>query len=195
MNSMTINVVQEGFHDVTWDFVGKSEDSESGEQIAIDSAEYPTKNGFTGYQVSVETNHGDGVTYVPLAKVTNGNINITNNIETDAYVLGSQYRQAAEYGIRNVSGEFSIFFENLELYNLYKAGTECGVKFIFDNGTDSITFEFPAVKLGGSSPDIPGPTGVNLDFTFQGRYTDDTNPDVIVTIVNSLSEIELQDGE
>jgi hypothetical protein len=192
MNSLTLNLVQEGFHDATWDFIGKKEET-TGEQISLDLAEYPTKNGFTGYEVSVYTDHTGS--WQSLAKVTSGNINITNDVESDGYVLGSQYREAAEYGVRNVSGEFSIFFEDLELYDIYSNGTECGIRFVFDNGTDSITFEFPQVKLGGSSPDIPGATGIDLTFTFQARYLDTENPDVKVTIVNSLSSIELQDGE
>ena len=85
-----------------------------------------------------------------------------------------------------------MFFEDTVLYDLYLAGTESGLRYVFTNGTDSITFEFPIVKLAGESPNIDSPAGVNLNFTFQARYDSGSETDVTVTIVNSLSSIEGQ---
>lgn len=193
INSMAIDIVQEGFHGVTWDIIGASETVSAVELIDVDLAVYPTKNGYTGYQASIETDHTGS--YVALGNVVSGAINIANNVETDGYVLGSDERASAEHGVRNCTGSFSIFFEDTELYAIYAAGTECGIKFVFDNGVDSITFEFPKVKLGGESPAIDSPNATNINFTFQARYDNTNSTDVVVTIVNSLASIELQDGE
>ncbi len=193
VNAMDIDIVQEGFHSVTWDLIGKTETVHNIEQIDIDTAIYPTKNGFTGYQVTIETDHTGS--WVALGKCVSGSIKIANNIETDGYVLGSDERESAEYGVRNCSGNFSMFFEDTELYALYTAGTECGLRYVFNNGTESVTIQFPKVKLGGESPSIDSPTGVNLNFTFQARYDATSATDVIVTIVNSSASIELQEGE
>jgi len=193
VNSMVIDIVQEGFHSVTWDLIGKTELHHDTEQIDIDTAVYPSKNGFTGYQVTIETDHSGG--WVALGNCVSGSINIANNIETDGYVLGDDERASAEYGVRNCSGAFAMFFEDTELYALYTAGTECGLRYVFDNGTDSITIEFPKVKLGGESPAIDAPTGINLNFTFQARYDTTSTTDVTVTIVNSSASIELQEDE
>jgi len=193
LNSMAIDIVQEGFHGVTWDFIGKGEAIHPTEQISIAAGVFPTKNGFNGYQASIEIDTGTG--YVALGRVVSGSLNIANNVETDGYVLGSAERASCEYGTRECSGGFAMFFEDTTLYELYAAGTECGLKYVFSNGTDSITFEFPKVKLAGSSPEIASAAGVNLDFTFQARVDAGEDTDVIVTIVNTLSDIELQAGE
>jgi len=195
VNSMTINLVQEGFHEVTFDFIGKAEATAQTSQIT-GTPVYGTKNGFTGYQCTVYTNHANGVDYVALGNVVSGSISINNNIETDGYVLGSPFRASASYGKRQCTGDFTVFFENADLYNVYSNGVECGIKFVFDNGLgDTMTFEFPAVKVGGEAPKIAGAGGLNLPLNFQARRDDTEQTDVIVTIVNSLSAIDLAPGE
>jgi len=195
INSMAIDIVQEGFHGVTWDFIGKGESIHATEQIAISSGVFPTKNGYNGYQASIQIDTGSG--YSALGRVVSGSLNIANNVETDGYVLGSDERASCEYGTRECSGGFSMFFEDTVLYELYATGTECALKYIFANALtgDSITFAFPKVKLAGTSPEIAAATGVNLDFTFQARIDPGTSTDVEVTIVNSLASIELQADE
>lgn len=193
LNSMAIDIVQEGFHGVTWDFIGKGETIHATEQITIASGVFPTKNGYNGYQASIEIDTGSG--YTALGRVVSGSINIANNVETDGYVLGSAERASCEYGTRECSGGFSMFFEDTTLYELYSAGTECGLKYVFNNGVDSTTFKFPKVKLAGTSPEITSAAGINLDFTFQARVDPGSNTDVEVTIVNSLPSIELQADE
>lgn len=190
INSMAINVIQEGFHDVTWDIIGTTEQIFTTDQFTGETAIYPTKSGFTGYQAKVQTNLSGS--WVDLGNVVSGNLNITNNVETDGYVLGSAERAAAEHGTRECTGGWTMFFEDTTLYALYQSGVECGIRWIFDNGAESITFEFPKVKMGGDSPAIESAAGVNLNLTFQARLdnTPGVETDVIVTIVNSTSAIE-----
>lgn len=188
INSMAINVIQEGFHDVTWDMVGTTEEVLEADALDATAAVYPTKSGFTGYQAKIQINQGSG--WDDLGNVTSGNLNITNNVETDGYVLGSDERAAAEHGTRECTGGFTMFFEDVTLYNLYQSGVEVALRWAFDNETDSITFEFPKVKMGGDSPAIESAAGVNLNLTFQARLDVAEGTDVKVTIVNSVSEIE-----
>lgn len=190
INSMAINVVQEGFHDVTWDIIGASEEIFATDQFTGETAIYPTKSGFTGYQAHIETDHLIPGTYAKLGNITTGNLNITNNVETDGYVLGSDERAAAEHGTRECTGGWSMFFEDTALYQLFHDGTECGVKWVFDNGLDKIIFEFPKVKLAGDSPAIESVAGVNLNMTFQARLDSALGTDVKVTVINSLASIE-----
>lgn len=188
INGMAINVIQEGFHDVTWDIIGTSEQIFDIDQFAEETVIYPTKSGFTGYQAKVQTDISGP--WVDLGNVISGNLNITNNVETDGYVLGSSERAAAEHGTRECTGGWTMFFEDTTLYSRYQSGLECGLRWVFDNGQESITFEFPKVKLGGDSPAIESAAGVNLNLTFQARLDVDSGTDVKVTIVNSTTEIE-----
>lgn len=194
INSCTIDIVQEGFSGITFDFIGKEEVTAVVSQIHDHGVVvYPTKDGFNGYQCTVSTDTGAG--YVALGKVTRGTITINNNIETDAFVLGSALRADAAFGKRECSGDFEIFFEDLTLYNIFVAGTVCAIKFAFSNGTESITIEFPKVKLGGESPKIATAGGINISLNFQAKYDTVNETDVILTLVNSIAVVETAPGE
>jgi len=192
INTCTIDIPQEGFAGVTFDFVGKAENIDTSTQITGDSV-YGTKDGFNGYQCTVYTNNTGS--YVALGKVTKGTITISNNIETDAYVLGSAFRADEALGTRDCKGDFEIFFEDLTIYNLFVNGTSCGIKFVFDNGVESIIFEFPEVKIGGESPKIASAGGVNLPLNFTAKRNTAAATDIIVTFVNSTVSVETAPGE
>lgn len=192
INTCTIDIPQEGFAGVTFDFVGREETDNTTTQITGTTA-YGTKDGFNGYQCTVYTDNTGS--YVALGKVTKGNITITNNVETSAYVLGSALRADEAMGQRDCKGDFEIFFEDLTLYNVFVAGTVCGVKFVFNNGVESLTIEFPAVKLGGESPKIASAGGVNLPLNFTAKRDTGNATDVIFTFVNSTVSIETAPGE
>jgi hypothetical protein len=185
INGMNLNIVQEGFHDVTFDIIGKEEVVSTSQTIS--GAVYRTKDGFNGYQCVVSIDSGSG--YATVGNVTGGSLSIQNNIETDGYVLGSALRASAAFGRRECTGDFNIFFEDATLYTLFANGTEVGIKFTFTSSTDSITFEFPAAKLGGNSPDIPSFQGISLPLTFNAKYDTSSATDVIVTVVNSIATV------
>jgi hypothetical protein len=193
INSMTLNLVQEGFHDVTFDFLGKTETMGTVSGFAGAVPITATKSGYTGYQCVISTNplaDGDADHYSDLSNVVSGSITINNNIETDGYVLGSVYRASAQYGKRSIEGNLSVFFENATMYNYYIAGTEVGLKFTFTNGLGQIlVFEFPTCKLGGESPKIENFQGLNLPLTFRARYVSDALRDVYITITNTIASI------
>jgi hypothetical protein len=196
VNSMNINLVQEGFHEVTFDFVGKEEVVDTATQIT-GSAVYGNKNGYTGYQCVVSTDHATPGVYVDLGNVVSGSISINNNFETDKYVLGSAFRASALPGKRECKGDFTVFFEDTALYNVYKTGAECGMKFTFTNLTgQQLIIHFPIVKVGGEAPKIASAGGVNLPLNFQARRDGDTEmTDVIITLVNTVATIETAPGE
>jgi hypothetical protein len=196
VNSMNINIIQEGFHDVTFDVIGKQETLNQTETLSSPPATEATKDGYTGYQCTLYADvDGGSDNFVAIGNVVSGSINITNNIETDGYVLGSAFRASAEYGRRECSGDFSMFFEDNTYYDLFLAGTIVSIKFVFSNGTESLTFQFPSVKLGGESPAINSPQGVNMNLNFSAKYDVSAGTDVIVTFVNSVASVPACDVE
>lgn len=196
INSMNINLVQEGFHEVTFDFIGKEETLATATQID-GSPVYGNKNGYTGYQCVVSTDHASAGNFVALGNVVSGSISINNNVETDKYVLGSSARASALPGKRECKGDFTVFFEDAALYNVYKTGVECAIKFVFTNVTgQTLTILFPVVKLGGEAPKIASAGGVNLPLNFQARRDDVTQlTDVVFTLVNTVATIDAAPGE
>lgn len=196
IDSMSINLVQEGLHEITFGLIGKTEaDPEATTQITGTPVSY-TKNGFSGYQCVISTTMQSNGTvvdgaYVDIGFPVSGSLNIKNNVETDGFVIGSEFRASAQLGKRACSGEFSVFFEDAKLYELFTSGTEVGVKFTFDNKQgQKIIFEFPACKLGGNTPEVQNFQGLNLPLTFTAKYDVGEATDVKLTIVNSIASIE-----
>lgn len=208
VNSMTLNIIQEGFHDITWNFIGTGEEIKATPEFDPQehAASYSYEDGFTGYQAKVYIKipagfkdiNGNTLEHAGewqlLGNVTNGNITITNNVETDGYVIGSDERASAEYGTRQCSGSWTMFFEDVELYRVYQQGLECSLIFVFENPKgQKVRFTFPSVKLGGDSPNPESAGGVNLNLTFQAKYNDDDptdstdGTDVTVEFINTTS--------
>lgn len=195
INTMTLNLIQEGFHDITWEFIGTSEEIQKVSEFESKEASYCNDNGYTGYQAKIQikrpqrTNElGEPVeadtNWVTLGNITTGNISITNNTETDGYVLGSDERASAEHGTRQCTGSWTMFFESVDLYNIFLKGLECKLRFVFEAPTGKIIrMEFPCVKLGGDSPAIESAAGINLNLTFQAKYDNEKDTDVIVEFV------------
>lgn len=184
INTMTLNLIQEGFHDITWNFIGTSEEIKSVPEFdpTAHPASYCNDNGYTGYQAKIEimrpartdetgTAQPADSTWQTLGNVTTGNITITNNTETDGYVLGSDERASAEHGTRQCTGSWTMFFESVDLYNIFLKGLECKLRFVFESPVGKIIrIVFPCVKLGGDSPAIESAAGINLNLTFQAKY-------------------------
>lgn len=184
INTMTLNLIQEGFHDITWNFIGTSEEIKGSPEFdpVAKPAVYCVDNGYTGYQAVIqimrpERTDENGRTlsadtsWVTLGNITNGNITITNNTETDGYVLGSDERASAEHGTRQCTGSWTMFFESVDLYNIFLKGLECKLRFVFESPVGKIVrIIFPCVKLGGDSPEIQSAAGINLNLTFQAKY-------------------------
>ncbi len=184
INTMTLNLIQEGFHDITWNFIGTSEEIKGTPEFdpATHAASYCTDNGYTGYQAVIQImkpaytdENGNTVAadsdWVTLGNITTGNITITNNTETDGYVLGSDERASAEHGTRQCTGSWTMFFESVELYQIFLQGLECKLRFVFTSPEGKIIrLVFPCVKLGGDSPAIESAAGINLNLTFQAKY-------------------------
>ena len=184
INTMTLNLIQEGFHDITWNFIGTSEEIKGSPEFdpTAHPASYCTDNGYTGYQAVIQImrpartdENGQAVAadedWVTLGNITNGNITITNNTETDGYVLGSDERASAEHGTRQCTGSWTMFFDSVDLYNIFLKGLECKLRFVFESPVGKIIrIIFPCVKLGGDSPAIESAAGINLNLTFQAKY-------------------------
>ena len=189
INTMTLNLIQEGFHDITWNFIGTSEEIKAEAEFAGKTASYCNDNGYTGYQAVIQIKRPTRIDetgveqpadtqWVTLGNITNGNITITNNTETDGYVLGSDERASAEHGTRQCTGSWTMFFESVDLYNIFLKGLECKLRFVFKSPIGkTIRITFPCVKLGGDSPAIESAAGINLNLTFQAKYLETVEGD------------------
>ena len=84
-----------------------------------------------------------------------------NNNTRQQNAIGSVASKGIGYGRREIQGQMTAYFENLELYDLFVAGTPSTLSFTTSDGTNSYTWFLPQIKYttgrvvaGGNNQDV-----------------------------------------
>lgn len=118
------------------------------------------------------------------AQFTNLNFNITNGIY-DARVIGSNKSANLGAGKSEVTGELTIMFEDVVMYNKWLNETQTDIKLTFNLGNDSVEFKFPRVKLNGDgSAKIESQEGITITFKWRALVDPTEQSDVVITVIN-----------
>lgn len=95
-------------------------------------------------------------------------LNYTNNLK-DYRSVGSDLSTSITAGLFDVSGTFTIAYNNNTLINKAIAGTRLNIVITFTNSVHSIVFKIPAALLNGNVIPVAGSQEqVNLEFGFDG---------------------------
>lgn len=120
-----------------------------------------------------------------FAKIKSGTLNIGNDLDEDSFAAAGDSRFDLPEGDAQVNGSFSVFFDDVALYNKAAAGTPSSFKVVLDNGVYSLTFLFPELLYSVETPTIVK-GGVYADFKFEGYYASAAEAAAIVaTLVNN----------
>lgn len=121
------------------------------------------------------------------AQFTNFTFNITNGLY-DSRVIGSRYSANIGAGKSEVTGELSIMFEDVVMYDKWLNEEQTDLKLTFTLGDNSVEFAFPKVKLNGeASPKIESQEGINITFKWRALVdVGGTNSDVVITVINDI---------
>lgn len=118
------------------------------------------------------------------AQFTSFNFNITNGLY-DARVIGSRKSANMGPGKSEATGELTIMFEDVVMYNKWLNETQTDLKLTFTLGNDSVEFFFPRVKLNGeASPKIESQEGITITLKWRGLVSPTELSDVVITVIN-----------
>jgi len=144
-----------------------------GKDITTAASEYfttPTAQTSSGVLTAV-----NGLLYVggtKVATVTGLNFSINANLTSEA-VVGSNSKPESFLGRVTVSGQFTAFFENATLRDIFINETESSLICAFStNNTataDFLSFSFPRIKTGGATKD-DGEKGLIQTIPFTALY-------------------------
>jgi len=164
-----------------------------GQNLTTDSAEYftsPTAQSSTGVLAAV--NGGLYVDGTAIATVTGMNFTINSNITGEA-VVGSNQKPELFDGRVTVSGQFTAFFENASLRDLFLNETEASIVGVFTTDSsataDFMSFVFPRIKAGGASKD-DGEKGIIQTIPFTALL----NTDGGTALSSHATTISIQDS-
>lgn len=163
MNSLDLRLEQEGIAKATWNILSRASTPYSSSQAGTPTVQ--AQDPITGYNalVSIANDSGSLSRFIKSA-----NLQITNQIDEQAYVFGKRSRIDLPEGIRKASGSMQFYFQDRTEYDQFKNESVVSVKFSFVYAGAWLEIHLPECKLfGAGSPQISGPGAVmgQVDFT------------------------------
>lgn len=89
---------------------------------------------------------------VAIASVTGLDLTVENSL-APTMVIGTPLAPQLEYGRGRVTGEITVYVENITLYNKFVNETSSTLVFSLTDGTATYTFTLPKIKYNGA--DVP----------------------------------------
>ena len=110
------------------------------------------------------------------AIVTGLDFTVTNGY-APTFVIGDASAPSLEFGRAEVEGTLSAYFEDAALVNRFINETETALEVSVGDGTNTMTFLFPRVKINSADVGVDGPTSRVVSMSFVGLYdtTETTN--------------------
>lgn len=131
---------------------------------------------------------------VPVAVVTDLNIEINGNVNAADPVVGTNIRPDVFRGKVMATGTFTAYFEGGTIPALFTNETATSIVSALSAGSaanaDFITFALTAVKLNSSTPD-DNETGLKRQYSFRATYNGAGGP----ALANTATTMQIQDSQ
>ena len=110
------------------------------------------------------------------AIVTGLDFTLTNGY-APTFVIGDDSAPSLEFGRAEVEGTLSAYFEDAALVNRFINETETALEVQVGDGTNTMTYLFPRVKVNSADVGVDGPTSRVVSMSFVALYdtTEATN--------------------
>jgi hypothetical protein len=175
VSSLSINCTPNQMVTATFNMVGKDMAlATSPLDASIDAA--PAEPPFDAFSATIS----EGGSTVAIVTAVNFTI---DNALSPTFVVGAATTPQMEYGMANVTGEISVYFENQVLYNKFINETESSLTLALADGNDTYTFEFHKIKYSGGNMPVQNPQSRILTLPFVALL--DTTEGTNLTITKS----------
>lgn len=114
------------------------------------------------------------------AIVTSMDFTVTNGF-APTFVIGDDSAPSLEYGRAEVEGNLSVYFEDASIINRFMNETETEIEVQVGDGTNSLTFNFPRVKINGADVGVDGPTSRVISLPFVALYDATAGSNLVIT--------------
>lgn len=166
--TMAVGLPATGIATIDWGFMGRSVERFSGANAPYFTA--PAAETSTGVLAAV--NGALVVNGSPIALLTGLSMNVTGNLAGEPVVGSNKYPDIFR-GRVVVTGEFSAFFENITLRDVFYDELEVSLLSAFTASNlaaaDFVAFTLQRLKFGGAGKDDPE-TGIRQRIPFQALF-------------------------
>jgi hypothetical protein len=176
VNTMGVSLAPNQMVTTTFGVVGKDmtiSSTDIAESRTIDAASGAAP--FDAYSGDLKI-ADSGSTLASSAIVTGLDFTVTNGY-APTFVIGDDSAPSLEFGRAEVEGTLSAYFQDAALVNRFINETETALEVSVGDGTNTMTFLFPRVKVNSADVGVDGPTSRVVSMSFVALYdtTEATN--------------------
>jgi hypothetical protein len=114
------------------------------------------------------------------AIVTGLDFTVTNSF-APTFVIGDDAAPSLEYGRAEVEGTLTAYFEDAALINRFLNETETALEASVGDGTNTLTFLFPRIKVNSADVGVDGPTSRIVNISFVALYDTTEASNLVIT--------------
>lgn len=121
-----------------------------------------------------------GTVLTPSAIVTGLDFTVTNSF-APTFVVGSDTTPQLEYGMAEIEGTLTAYFEDLALIDRFLNETETALEAVVGDGTNTLSFLFPRLKINSADVGVDSPTSRIINISFVALYDSTEESNLVIT--------------
>jgi hypothetical protein len=176
VNSLGVSLAPNQMVTGTFGLVGKDmtiSGTEKTQDAASGAAPYDAYSG----DLKIADNGG---VLAASAIVTGLDFSVTNSF-APTFVIGDDSAPSLEYGRAEVEGTLTAYFEDAALINRFLNETETALEASVGDGTNTLTFLFPRIKVNSADVGVDGPTSRIVNISFVALYDTTEASNLVIT--------------
>lgn len=183
VNSMNVSLAPNQMVTAGFGIVGRDMSiSASPKTVTASSGNEP----FDSYTGSIKLGN-KGSLGSALTIITGMDFTLTNNF-APTLVIGESIPSDLEFGTASLEGTVSCYFEDATMINRFLNETESSLEVQVGDGTNSLTFTLPRIKINSADVGVDGPTSRIISMSFVA-LRDDSDLSSSTTDANTLIKI------
>ena len=178
VSSMGISIAPNQMVTATYSMVGKDMSISATEKTGVTASS--SNAPFDAYSGVVKLDDKDSSSPATIALVTSIDFTLNNSF-APTFVVGSASAPALEVGRAEVEGTMTAYFENAALINRFINETESELTVQVGDGTNTLDFFFPRIKINSADVGVDGPTSRVISMSFVGLYNSNDTTNLKIT--------------
>ena len=176
VNTMAVSMAPNAMVTATFGMIGKD--------MAISTTEKALNAGagnepFDAYSGDIKLGNV-GSLGSALTLITAMDFTLTNSF-APTFVIGEDTAPDLEFGTASLEGTVSAYFEDAVLINRFLNETESALEVSVGDGTNTLTFTLPRIKINSADVGVDGPTSRVLSLAFTALYDTTTASNLKIT--------------
>jgi len=183
VNSMNVSLAPNQMVTAGFGIVGRDMEIDDAQKTVTASAGNEPFDAYSGdIKLGTKTSLGSALTII-----TGMDFTLTNNF-APTLVIGESVPSDLEFGTASLEGTVSCYFEDATMVNRFLLETESSLEVSVGDGTNTLTFTLPRIKINSADVGVDGPTSRIINMSFVA-LRDDSDLSSSTTDANTLIKI------